>query len=87
MDFSGASTLDVATLIVDPGVSVSIINWVDTMDRFCANTDWPGASFDTRGTTLYNQITFDGFTNDETVWHGFDKQIPPVPEPRTSACS
>jgi autotransporter-associated beta strand protein len=86
LDFSGVSTLSVDTLYIESGVSVSIINWVQNVDFFYAQAFFDGnnvlAEQDKTQQIPMNQITFDGFTNNDTVWLSYDNQIT-VPEPGT----
>jgi autotransporter-associated beta strand protein len=80
IDFgSGSSTLDVSSLIIDAGVTVSIINWINAGDYFFAQS-WSGAQVDIRGTTPMNQVTFSGYSANQTAWTSLG-QITPVPEP------
>jgi autotransporter-associated beta strand protein len=84
IDFGGAaSTLSVlGTLNIGAGVQVTITNWQDAVDYWFAQ-NWTGAVFDTRGIAPMNQITFNPptWTNNNTWWQSWDKQINPVPEP------
>jgi autotransporter-associated beta strand protein len=84
LDFgnSSASTLNATTLIIDAGVTLTITNWVSATDYFYAQ-NFNGATFDTRGTTPENQITFTGYSNNATGWQSFDHQVTPAPEPAT----
>lgn len=81
LDFAGTSILNVGTLIVDPGVSLSVINWIENDDFFFAS-NWTGATYDTQGANPMSQITFQGFSNNQTVWLSYDDQVT-VPEPGT----
>ncbi|MBI5691738.1 MAG: autotransporter-associated beta strand repeat-containing protein [Verrucomicrobia bacterium] len=90
LDFgnSTASVLNTTNFIIDPGVKVSITNWVHLQDYFYANGSFqqfggPSAAFDVRGTAPQNQVTFGGFNNSATVWQSWDRQITPAPEPAT----
>ncbi len=84
LDFgsSAASILTASTLIIDAGVTLTINNWTNATDYFYAQS-WTGASYNTRGTTPMNQVTFSGFSSSTTGWLSFDNQITPVPEPTT----
>ncbi len=84
LDFgnSTASMLNATNLIVDSGVTLTIINWVSTTDYFYAQ-NWNGATLGGSGTAPMNQITFSGYSNNSTQWQSFDHQISPVPEPAT----
>jgi MYXO-CTERM domain-containing protein len=70
------------TLNIGAGVQVTITNWQDAVDYWFAQ-NWTGAVFDTRGIAPMNQITFNPptWTNNNTWWQSWDKQINPVPEP------
>lgn len=86
LDFgsSVASTLSVTNFIVDPGFTLTISNWVDLTDYFFAQ-NWSGATIGLRGTTPMNQLTFNGYSNNDTAWlnYGPLKQVTPTPEPST----
>ncbi len=84
LDFglSTASLLNATTFIIDAGVTLTIKNWVDTVDFFYAQ-NWTGATLNTSGTAPMNQLTFTGFSSGLTHWQSYDKQISPVPEPAT----
>jgi autotransporter-associated beta strand protein len=86
LDFSGVSTLTVNNLYIESGVSVSIINWVENTDFFYASAFFDGtntlADQDKQGQIPMNQITFDGYSNNQTIWLSYDDQIT-VPEPGT----
>ena len=81
LDFgnSAASFLNVNNLIIDAGVMLTITNWVNAVDFFTVQND-PGGSM---GNIPLNQITFTGgtYTNNDTKWLPYDKQITPAPEP------
>ena len=81
LDFGSgvASLLTTNSLVIDAGVTLTINNWVDTIDYFYALAN-PGG---TQGTAPLNQIVFNGFSNGATKWQSYDKQISPVPEPST----
>ena len=88
LDFgnSTASVLNTTNFILDPGVKISITNWVHLQDYFYATSSFAGlnpAQFDTRGGTPENQITFSGYSNNATAWQSWDRQITPAPEPAT----
>ncbi len=84
LDFgnSTASMLNATSFIVDSGVTLTIINWVNTTDYFYAQ-NWTGAVTGTTGSTPMNQVVFSGYTGNNTQWQNFDHQITPVPEPAT----
>ncbi len=83
IDFAGtASTLSVTNLTISAGVTLTILNWQNAVDYFFAQ-NWSGAVIDTTGATPMNQVTFNGFTGNDTKWQGYDNQVTPVPEPST----
>ncbi len=84
---TGDSHLFANTLnFLNTSVTLNIINWTKGVDAFYA-TFWPGATQDlyTNGNTPpMNQITFSGWTANDTGWDSYDDQIyPNVPEPST----
>ena len=83
LDFgnSAASILSATNLVIDTGVTLTINNWINAVDYFYVQND-PGGS---AGNTPLNQITFTGgtYTNNDTKWLSYDKQITPAPEPAT----
>ncbi len=88
LDFgnSAGSVLTATHVIVEPGATLTINNWVHMQDYFYATGSFTGvssAAFDTRGTSPQNQIIFTGNLPDHTVWQSWDKQITPAPEPST----
>ena len=80
LDFgnSSASILNATNLIIDTGVTLTINNWVDTVDYFYL-VNSPGS----QGNAPLNQIVFSGFTGSNTKWQPYDHQVTPVPEPAT----
>jgi fibronectin-binding autotransporter adhesin len=90
IDFAGtASRLDVTTLNISAGVTLTIRNWQDATDYFFAQ-NWIGAVQDQSGVAPMNQIAFDTdgsggttYSPSVTKWQGYDDQITPVPEPST----
>ena len=84
LDFgnSAASILNVTTLIIDAGVTLTVTNWINATDYFFAQ-NFTGATLGTSGTAPINQITFTGFSNNATGWQSYDHQISPAPEPAT----
>ena len=92
LDFgnSAASILNATNIRLAPGASLTITNWVNTVDFFfagnwLAGTTVPGIN--TRGVGDETQITFTGFSNAQTAWLDYNNaakhQITPVPEPAT----
>ncbi len=73
LDFHGsASSLSVDTLTVQSGVTLTVVNWTETVDAFFSQFD-PGAS-------NLSRIIFTG-NGPGGRWDGFDGQVFPVPEP------
>jgi len=89
IDFAGINaTLDLTTLTIADGVTLNITNWADAADYFFADSWTNGGSgsagaFNLRGTDPMNQVTFNGFSANQTVWQSYDHQVTPVPEPST----
>jgi autotransporter-associated beta strand protein len=83
LDFgnTSATVLNLQNLNLN-GFTLTINNWVDTVDYFTAQ-NWTGATFNTRGSAPMNQVTFTGFSNNQTAWQSWDRQITPTPEPAT----
>lgn len=87
LDFgnSSATVLNLANLNLN-GYTLTINNWVNTVDYFSTQSWASGAgqaAFDTRGLAPMNQVTFTGYSNNHTAWQSYDKQITPAPEPAT----
>ncbi len=87
LDFgnSTASVLNATNFIIDAGITLSVTNWANTVDYFYAQ-NWSGATLGASGSTPANQITFSGYSNNNTSWLSYDRQISPVtpvPEPAT----
>lgn len=82
IDFATAATFNVANLTISAGVSLTIQNWTNAVDFFYA-ANWTGAVFDTTGAAPMNQVTFNGFTANDTKWQAYDSQVTPVTEPST----
>ncbi|SDR65616.1 hypothetical protein SAMN05444173_0088 [Opitutus sp. GAS368] len=83
IDFAGTNTLNVTTLTISAGVTLTIQNWTRASDFFYA-TNWTGATPNVMGSAPMNQVTFNGFTASQTGWDSYDNQIRPnVPEART----
>lgn len=81
LDFGNltGSTLLTTNFLIDSGVTLTINNWVNTVDFFYSTVN-PGGS---QGTAPLNQIVFSGFSGNSTHWQSYDTQITPVPEPST----
>ena len=77
LDFgtSGSSILNLSSLTVNSGVTLTIANWTDAVDYFYSLNN-PGAG-------NLGRIVFTGFTGPDTKWLSYDNQITPVPEPAT----
>lgn len=73
-------------LSITNGVSGSIINWVENTGCFNASAFYDGnnvmAEQDKQGPIPMNQITLDGYSNNQTIWLSYDDQIT-VPQPGT----
>ncbi len=80
LDFgnSSASVLNVSSVGIAGGATLTINNWINAVDYFYDQTN-PGS----QGSTPLNQITFTGgsYTNNDTKWLTYDHQITPAPEP------
>jgi autotransporter-associated beta strand protein len=95
LDFgnSAATTLTVGTFNVTAGAKVSVVNWVNASDYLFATTGLnqvngsgsttASAVLDQRGTAPENQLTFTGYSNNNTGWVSWDHEITPAPEPST----
>jgi autotransporter-associated beta strand protein len=70
-----ASILNLNSLTITAGVTLTIANWTDTIDYFYSLLS-PGAP-------NLGQIAFTGYSASGTKWQSFDHQITPVPEPST----
>jgi fibronectin-binding autotransporter adhesin len=87
IDFGGASasSLNLSNLDLG-GFKLTITNWVDSTDFFYTQS-WANGlgqtSFDQAGQAPQNQITFNPYNGNQTIWQSYDKQITPVPEPST----
>ncbi len=75
LDFSGVSTLNLASLTINAGAILTITNWSDAVDFFYSIND-PGAA-------NLGRILFSGYSSSDTKWQSWDHQITPVPEPST----
>lgn len=84
IDFAGAATtLNLSTLTIASGVTLTITNWAAAID-FLYVTTFTGATQDTVDTAPMNQIVFSGYSGWPTDWQSSDSQIRPrVPEPST----
>lgn len=82
---SSASLLNVTSLIIDAGVTLSVTGWANAVDYFYAQ-NWSGAVQDTSGIAPVNQVGFSGYNNSSTQWLSYGNQITPLtpaPEPST----
>jgi hypothetical protein len=75
----GATTLNISNLNLN-GYTLTIQDWTKAVDFFYAQT-FTGATQDTSGAPPMNQITFPGFTNNQSVWQSIDNQVTAAPEP------
>jgi autotransporter-associated beta strand protein len=73
IDFTGGSVLNVNSVTIAGGVTLTIQNWVNGVDYFYSVNN-PGA-------TILGQIAFTGYSPSATKWQSFDQEITPVPEP------
>jgi len=73
LDFSGMSVLNVSSLNVNSGVTLTVTNWADTVDFFYSLLN-PGSA-------NLGRIVFTGYSAGNTKWESFDHEITPVPEP------
>ena len=73
LDFSGTSILNLNSVTVNPGVTLTVTNWADTVDYFYSLLN-PGSS-------SLGRIIFSGYSLTDTKWASFDHEITPVPEP------
>lgn len=81
IDFTGTSTFDVTNLFIASGATLTILNWTQGVDFFSA-ANWIGGTYDVQGYAPQNQVTFNGWTANDTVWQSVDSQVC-VPEPST----
>jgi len=70
---SAASFLNATNVIVDSGVTLSVVNWTDAVDFFYAQNN--------PGTAPLSRVAFAGFATGSTAWLPFDRQVTPAPEP------
>lgn len=86
IDFgAGASALNLTTLNLN-GFNLTIQNWTAGVDYFTAQ-NWTGATHNTTGASPMNQVTFAGWSANDTSWSTIGNQIAPitpVPEPATT---
>lgn len=75
LDFSGTSILNLDSVTVAAGVTLTVTNWADTVDYFYSLLN--------PGSTNLGHIVFAGYTAGDTKWQSFDHEITPVPEPGT----
>ncbi len=85
IDFAGVNvaTLNIGTLEIDLGGTILATSWASFYDLWTA-TNFSGATLDERNATTA-QITFSGFSADQTIWLTYDygaNEIT-VPEPST----
>ncbi len=82
IDFAGNNTLNLTNFSISAGVTLTILNWTSGSD-FLYATNWTGATKDVTGSAPMNQVSFTGFSANDTAWRNVDSQIMPVPEPST----
>ena len=89
---SAATFLTANNVYIAPGANLTILNWVNGVDYFYALNNFSSVSggtnvaFDTRPTPVANQVTFTSptlYSDNQTAWQSYDRQITPVPEPST----
>lgn len=74
LDFGGgASILNLNSVAVSSGVTLTVTNWANAVDYFYSTND-PGSA-------NLSGIVFAGYTGSNASWQAFDHQIAPVPEP------
>ena len=73
LDFTGTSILNLNSVVVDTGVTLTIEDWSNTIDYFYSLTN-PGSA-------NLGRIVFSGYSATNTQWQSFDHEITPVPEP------
>ena len=74
LDFTGTSILNLNSVVVDSGVTLTINDWANTVDYFYSVTN-PGSA------NLGRIVFSGGYTGADTKWQSWDTQITPVPEP------
>jgi hypothetical protein len=74
-----ATTLNLSNLNLN-GYTLTIEDWTKALDFMYAQT-FAGATHDVTGTTPENLITFNGYSNNQSVWLSIDNQITATPEP------
>jgi len=87
IDFGDASSNIFATNLIfaNTSVTLTIQNW-DLATDFLFASNWAGAirGYDAQGQLPMNQITFVGWSNNDTGWEEYSDRIRPnVPEPST----
>ncbi len=73
LDFSGASILNLNSLTVNSGVTLTVSNWAETVDYFYSLLN--------PGSTNLGRIVFVGFPAGSANWQAWDREVTPVPEP------
>jgi len=84
LDFSGVSTLNVGTLILElpSGDELSITSWQDLSDFFYVS-NFLNATYDQIGEAPASSVVFADFTSEDTRWKSSNNELSPVPEPST----
>ena len=85
IDFgSGKNILNAINFTVDAGATLTVENWTNEVDYFYAQ-NWSGVTLGTGGVGQELQVTFDPptYTNTQTGWLSYDKEVSPAPEPAT----
>ncbi len=76
LDFGGTSILNLSSMAVNSGVTLTVTNWADAVDFFY--------SVSNPGSANLGRIVFSGYTGPYTRWQSWDTQVTPVPEPSVS---
>ena len=74
-----ATTFNISNLNLN-GYTLTVEDWTKALDFMYSQT-FTGATHDARGTAPENQITFNGYTNNDSVWQSIDNQVTAAPEP------
>ena len=82
IDFTGTSSLNLTTLTIASGVTLTITNWQNAADTF-VTANWAGVTQNTINGSITNQVSFTGFPATSTGWESGTNQVRPMPEPAT----
>jgi fibronectin-binding autotransporter adhesin len=75
IDFGASSLLNINSLSISDGATLTITNWTQSIDYFYSQF--------APGEADLSRITFATSSSPGAEWQSFDKQIKPVPEPAT----